>query len=302
MKMPNFLIIGAAKSGTTSLYHYLAQHPQIFMSRVKEPGFFAMEGRAPDYRGPGDLASCRLGTPDLQSYCALFDGVRDEKAVGEASTAYLYLPPSAASIHRCAPEMKLIAVLRNPVERAYSNFLHMVRDGREPHRDFARALDAEAGRIRDNWHLLWHYRQVGFYAAQLKPYFALFGRERVKVYLHEDLTRADWLVRDIFEFLGVDDGFMPDLSERLNVSGVPRSRMLHNFINKPYPLKLAFKRLLPRQWRGRFSARLYKRNLARPPLPGQVRAQLIEAYRDDITQLQEMLGRDLSSWLKASRS
>ena len=137
MTMPNFLIIGAMKSGTTALYYYLEQHPEIYMSPVKEPNFFSSQERE---NAAGAVA--RIG-----NYRDLFRGVSGETAIGEASHSYLYEPGAAAEIRRYAPEAKLIAILRNPIDRAYSHFLHMVRSGTEPLDDFAQALQEEAAGI-----------------------------------------------------------------------------------------------------------------------------------------------------------
>ena len=122
MTLPNFLIIGAAKAGTTSLYRYLEQHPDVFMSEFKEPRFFALENDPLDYRGPNDPAAhCEYKT--LEAYETLFAGVRNERAAGEASTLYLYHEDAAERIRHYVPDMKMIAVLRHPVEQAYSNLL-----------------------------------------------------------------------------------------------------------------------------------------------------------------------------------
>src|ERR687897_821943 len=137
MTMPNFFIVGAQKAGTTSLYYYLKQHPQVYMSPRKEPHFF--EGMHWDFYRPGRTT----------------------------------LPVSI-------PEARLIAVLRNPADRAYSNFLHCVRTGRESIVDFAEALRAEEGRIQDNWGPLWHYKRKGFYYAQVKRYLPSGPRRYVK--------------------------------------------------------------------------------------------------------------------------
>jgi hypothetical protein len=150
--MPNFLVIGAGRSGSTSLYHYLAQHPQIFMSPVKEPKFFALEGHALDFRGPGDERIRVDTTTTLTAYRSLFDGVRGELAVGEASTLYLSHEAAADAIARHVPEMKLIAILRDPAERAHSAFQHLTRDGYEPLANFEDALCDEPRRMAEGWY------------------------------------------------------------------------------------------------------------------------------------------------------
>src|ERR671929_75877 len=133
MTMPNFFIIGAMKSGTTALYYYLEQHPEVYMSPVKEPNFFCSQ----EQKNGADAVT------DIRAYERLFRGVLGETAVGEASHCYLYEPRAAAAIRRCVPEAKLLAILRNPIDRAFSHFLHMVRTGSEPLSDFAQALREE---------------------------------------------------------------------------------------------------------------------------------------------------------------
>ncbi len=164
MTLPNFLVIGAAKSGTTALHEYLKQHPQIYMSPQKEPHFFSLEGKKVDFRGPGDKREEQLNNSvtNIEDYRKLFQGVSNEIAIGESSTSYLNNPEAPERIRHYIPNAKLIAILRNPVARAYSSFLHMVQRGYEPLTDFAEALRDEERRIRDNWMGLWHYKQTGF--------------------------------------------------------------------------------------------------------------------------------------------
>ena len=189
MTLPNFLIIGAAKGGTTSIAEYLKQHPQIYISPIKEPFFFSLEGQKPSFCGPGDQHAFSLAVTDIADYRQLFEGVKNEVAIGEASTTYLYTSHSAEKIYQYIPQVKLIAVLRNPVERAYASYLHLVRDGYETIMDFSEALNQEQQRIHDNWMLLWHYKQVGFYYSQLKHYFNRFNPQQIKVYLYDDLKQ-----------------------------------------------------------------------------------------------------------------
>ena len=152
MTLPNFLVIGAAKAGTNALFHYLRQHHQVYMSPWKEPKFFAFESRdeltfrAANGREAPVNATVIL---DRQEYEQLFDGARGELALGEASPHYLYVEKAPARIKALVPEMKLIAVLRNPVDRAFSSYLHLVRDALEP-LDFGTALDAQMAPFAKN--------------------------------------------------------------------------------------------------------------------------------------------------------
>lgn len=298
MTMPNFIVIGAGKSGTTALHRYLKQHPEIYMSSPKELRFFPFEDRPPDFRGPGDKEDMETAVKTIEDYRARFTEGARFPARGESSPLYLYYPRTAERIRHHIPDVKLIAILRHPADRAYSQYLMKRRDGRE-HLNFADALAAEEQRISNGWSHHWHYRRRGFYAAQLRLYFDLFKREQIRIYLYEDYV-ADpvGLMQDIFRFLNVDDSFVPDVSVRHNVSNVPRSRALQTFLTEPRPVKNLFKSYVPASWSRGVGDRLRRHNITKPPLPEKLRRQLIETYREDITELQHMLGRDLSHWLK----
>jgi hypothetical protein len=302
MTMPNFLIIGAGKSGTTSLYHYLKQHPEVYMSPVKEPKFFAVEGKKLDFRGPNDERSMnRKSVTDIDTYRALFSEVTNEKAIGEASTLYLYSPEAPSRIKHYIPEAKLIAILRNPVERAYSSFVQRVQKGDEPLSDFAQALREEENGARDNWAPRWQGKRIGFYYAHLRRYFDIFRRDQIKVFLYEDLkSNPGGVAQSAYRFLAVDDTFVPDVSLRYMPSGIPKSKALQAFLSRPNSLKSVLKPVVPRGLRQHLTAYLENRNIAGPPLPLEqdVRKELVDSYREDILRLEELLGRNLSKWLE----
>jgi hypothetical protein len=303
--MPNFLIIGAMKAGTTSVYRYLKQHPQVYMSPKKEPEFFALEGRKLDFNGPEGRERVnrdmeRINPTTIEGYRELFNGVCGEKAIGEASLVYQYSQQAPERIKHHIPEARLITILRNPTERAYSAFSYLRLEDREPISDFSRALQAEEARILDNWKWVYHYKSLGFYHDQLKRYFDMFDRDQIKVYLYDDL-RADIpsVMKSMFRFLEVDDGYTPDTSLRHNISGVPRSGPLSSLIDGPNPIKTTLKPFIPEELRWRIVARLKKGNLVEPPtLDPLVRGGLIEAYQEDIRKLEDLIGRDLSAWLE----
>jgi hypothetical protein len=319
MTMPNFFIIGAQKAGTTSLYHYLAQHPQIYMSPAKEPFFFNHE-----INSNGELIRERFGGPgrswnpvkftnnpvrfsNLEEYQALFEGVTDEKAIGEASVLYLYTPGTAERIKKYVPEAKVITLLRNPADRAYSAFLNAVRGGREPLLDFAQALQEEDDRIRDNWHYVYRYRDRGLYYGQLKRYYDVFDREKIGVWLYEDLSAdPSQMVQSVFRFLEVDDAFVPDTSSKHNPGSVPKNeagRQMIRLMNTALPV---VRKIIPsaskvyREDTLRLHKIVQKRALIdeSPPLDSELRAELIEFYREDILKLEDLIGQDLSLWLR----
>lgn len=306
MTMPNFLIIGTQKAGTTSLYHYLNQHPEVYMSPVKEPNFFAIEGEKLNFRGSfGEDNLNSTPFANFKAYKSLFKGVENERAIGEASTLYLYSPKAPERIKYYIPDVKLIAILRNPVDRAFSNFLYNVRDGREPIQDFAQALQEEQKRILNNWGYIWHYRQRGFYCAQLKRYYDMFGRDQIKIILYEDLNNnlANVLV-DIFKFIEVDFEFKPDITKKYNISNIDQNVIevaLRAFLIRPNLIKSLIKPLVPTILRRRIVMNIlngpHGKESNKPQLSIELRKQLIKFYHEDILKLQDLIQRDLSSWL-----
>ena len=230
LHLPNFLIIGAAKAGTSSLYDWLNQHPQIFMSSIKEPNFFALENENLNYDSRSVveeyLAKC---ITDIETYQKQFQGVSNEIAIGEASPMYLYSSEASKNIYKLIPKANLIVILRNPIERAYSNFLHHIQHNLETTSNFIEGIEQEKQRIENNWWWGFHYINAGFYYLQLKRYYDQFDVNQIKVVLYEDLIQNSLdTLRDIFSFLGVDKNFVPDMSIQQSKSGVPDNKLLHN--------------------------------------------------------------------------
>jgi hypothetical protein len=299
--MPNILIIGAAKSGTSALWRYLPQHPDIFMSPKKEPHFFAYENSTPDAQGPGDHT--KYAKTDLDSYCALFDGVKNESAIGEAATTSLYMPIAVERIKYYIPEAKFIAILRQPADRAFSSYMNLIRDHREPVQEFAEALKLEEERISCHWGFMWHYTRVGYYYEQLKRFFGRFDKDQIRVFLHDEFNDNPVpILQDIFNFLEVDDGFMPDMRVRANVSGIQKSKVVEHLtgilFDRPNPLRFLARRAFSEEGRWRFTTTVRDRNLAPQTLPPSFRQVLTERFRDDILKLQELIDRDLTHWLE----
>ncbi len=300
--MPNFFVVGAQKAGTTSLYHYLSQHPNVFMSPVKEPFFFnhhiSPTGRVIKERFGGPGRHARPKFADLGEYLGLFSGVGGETAVGEASVLYLCVPGTAERIERHAPGSRAVAILRDPADRAYSAFKYARRLGVEPLPDFSRALGEEERRVRENWAWVFRYRMRGLYHEQISRYLRVFGPERVGVWLYEDLMEDPvGVARGVFRFLGVDDSFAPDASSRHNPASVPRgeaARMAIKLMNTTLP---AVRKVVPSAYKVRHLANRRILTGESPPLDPEVRAELVEGYREDVLRLENLIGRDLSAWL-----
>ena len=292
-RLPTFLVIGAAKAGTTALNRMLAQHPAIFMCPVKEPRFFSFEGMKVDPTHPVH----RTTVTDWQAYCGLFSGVRTESAIGEVSPSYLANPRAPERIQAYLPHVKLIAILRDPVERAYSHFLHLNKAGIEVTADFEEAIENLDGLDIKGWRPRYDYLHFGFYHEQLVRYFERFDKEQIRVYTHERLRSESRVVlADMFRHVGVDTAFVPNIGEQVNVSGIPRSRSLQRFLTKESVVRTLARRMLPTAIRRPVRVGLRDRNLVRPVLSETMRDRLRNIYDKDIEQLEQLLGETLSDW------
>jgi hypothetical protein len=220
---PTFVVIGANKAGTTSMHHYLGQHPDVYMSPVKEPHFFSLDPARKD--DPVDRAQkpwAHSLTYDAEAYLRLFDGVTHEHAIGESSSNYLCSPVAPARIKDRIPDARLVAILRDPVDRAVSMWSAWTADGRE-HLPFADAVAAERRGERTRGGLGRHYVEWGLYGRQVARYLEHFDRGRLHVVRYEDFdTCPRPVLREIFAFVGVDPGFMVDTTTRHNVTAETR--------------------------------------------------------------------------------
>ena len=298
--LPNFFIVGAARSGTTSLDLYLSQHPEIFITPNKETHFFAHEQLPSRYRGPGDESLNRLLIRDEDQYAQLFSGAGGAKAIGEASAFYLCYPRSAELIAQSVSDPKIIMVLREPVARTYSAYMFLLRDGRET-LGFEEGLSHEEERKENDFEPMWWYRELSLYYSQVKHYLDVFGPQRVKVLLYEELfSNQEQVLREVFGFLGVKEDVSIDTSVRYNVSGSPKSRklysLLNNFIFNPNPLEQRIKALVPQRLRVVWASKLIGAVTRPVPLDPEIEAQLKAFYTEDVGKLEDLLQRDLHSW------
>lgn len=296
MAEPTFLIIGAGRSGTTSLYHYLKQHPQVFMSAIKETHYFSIEvwrnqpQPAPELR----VAPWKDGVSTWEAYLSLFAAARPGQAIGEASPSYMRVDGVAQLIRSRLPAVKVIAILRQPAERAFSYYQLMRRNGVEPLESFAAALEAEAAQVPLPDGTFRLYRTAGYYYRQLSRYYQVFPKEQIGVYLYDDLqANAVNLLQRIFTFLNVDDRFVPDTAYRHNQSGTLKPGRLQHLLNRYPRLRHWAERMAPLAWQQRIRDASKVRVSPDPDL----RARLTNEYREDILRLQELIGRDLTSWL-----
>ena len=283
MAFPNFFIVGAPKAGTTTLYHHLRAHPDVFMSEAKEPHYFS-------YAGEGQP---RWGVQTLDAYRTLFDGVQNETAVGEASTWYLYSETAAEQIQRAVPDAGIIALLRDPVSRAYSSWSYRVQMGWESE-PFERAIVLEEQRraAGEPWDV--HYLNAGWYADQVDRYLRAFGPDQVRVFLFEDLTSDPAaVVSEALRFVGVDPNATTVQANRVhNATVMPRWTALTRFLKRGDVRSLA--RRVPAPLRRVLADSLRSVNRRnRPRLDPGLRQSLQDRFRPDVRRLEILLGKDL---------
>lgn len=284
MTLPTFLIGGAAKAGTTSLYYYLSEHPDIFMCPVKEPDYFNKHYR----RG-------------LDWYASLFDGWEGEVAIGEASPGTMSSRAALDRVHETLPDVRLVFLLRDPVDRLFSHFSYDQARGVIPHH----VVFGELIRKDDDAYAQRLVRK-GQYADQIERYADRFGRDRIHVELFEDLkTDRDRCVASVCAFVGVDPDRLPEVATegRHNVTAYPQNPGVYRAVRAVWdPVrrrlgKASLHRLKP--VRDAVRGHLFTEDRsARPELADTDRDYLAQVYEDSNARLETILGRDLSQWTR----
>lgn len=298
MGLPNFLVIGAGRAGTTSIHHYLQEHPQVFVPSVKSPSHFFCQNLKPIQDETVRVVTENYFVRDPAAYEALFQNATGKLALGEVSPVYLACQSVAGRIAQKIPQVKLLAVLRNPVDRVYARYVGRLRDGLE-RRDFAQVVADELREPLVRRQAFGTYLASGCCSHFLQTYFDHFPREQIRIDFFEDL-RADSraFMAGIYGFLGVDPGFVPNLNKRHNQSGGRISNpLLRCLWTRTALLRARLRRRLPLRLRDSVF-QFFTRNLEKQSMPRELRARLTDLYRPDIERLQEMCGRDLSDWLQ----
>ncbi len=297
MKRPSFLVIGAPKCGTTSLFHYLAQHPDVYLPARKELHYFTYDDLARNSAGPGDADLLPHFCATRSDYEAQYAQVRGEREIGEVSPSYFYYADASRRIRDELGTPKIILLLRDPVQKAFSQYMHLVRDNRE-RLSFYQGLMAEPKRIEQRWGALWRYAEGSIYAWRIRRYLETFGEDRVKILFFEDLVRdAGSLVREVLRFLALDDAVCIDTSEVYNASSLPRSRFLAGLVAKQSPLAAAARAALPSAIRIRITAVLRRLNAGgKGEIDEGSRAYLRDYFATDLKEVEQILGRR-PSWL-----
>lgn len=300
---PNLLIIGAMRAGTTSAYRYLAGHPDIYMTPLKEPMHLAFRGGSRSYSGPGDSGLMRNAIRDEDAYFELFQPGRAHKYRGEASAIYLYIPEAIDALATLFPTARCLVILRDPVERAYSSFQYLRTRKMEVLDSFEEALQLEDERIANGHAPMWHYFHAGEYGDQLAHLFSKVHRDNVWVMTYDDLAaNGPAALSPILEWLG-----LPPLPSSVdptthNRSGESRYPLVERLLTSS-PTKRRIKDALPgpiRRTAEQTMRRLDRwRNLQIVPadvMNPETAHWLRERYADQIAKTEDLTGLNLSMW------
>jgi hypothetical protein len=295
--LPNFIVIGTAKSGTTSLYSYLLQHPDVYLPDQKELHYFTFNHLKENSNGPGDKEFLKYVCSTRQEYENHYLNVNTESAIGEVSPSYLYYSNVSDQIYTELGRVKIIILLRNPVQKAYSQYVHLLGEKRET-LPFYDALMAEQSRIDARWLDIWRYAENTLYADRIKKYISVFSRENVKIVLFEDLVKdTEHIMCDLFNFLGVDPDFECDTSRVFNKSSIQRFKIVTDLLKRPNLVKTAAKKIVPEKIRGHLhSALLYLNSRKKPEIGSRAESYLKKYFKADIEEVQRIIGKRLT-WL-----
>ncbi|CAA9329894.1 MAG: hypothetical protein AVDCRST_MAG34-194 [uncultured Nocardioidaceae bacterium] len=305
MTVPTFLVIGGARCGTTGLVEGLRRHPRVFLTEPKEPHYFALHRIGANFTAPGDAHTInQVSVTDRDAYLALYDAAGAAGASylargdGSVSTMYYYQEaiPEILSVN---PDMKLVMLLREPVDRAFSAYGYMRARGLEPVEDFLAAVALEDERREAGWHHIWHYTRMSRYADALTALQAQLPDDQLGVWFYDELdTDYEGTVGQVLEFLGV-----PPLHDgvaevpRVNVSGEPRSALVHKGIawatGNP-AVRTALKSMTSYRLREAVRRRVVQSN----GVPGAAREQLAPLFTEDLARLRELLPGRGPAWIQ----
>ena len=301
MTIPNFLVAGAARGGTTALVEGLRLHPDVFLTQPKEPHYFAFHGQKLDFQGPGDDEWVnRVCVTDPDVYLNLFSGPGANKAArGEGSVTTLYYAERAVpEILRINPEMKVVLILREPVDRAFSSYTYLKLRGVETEETFEGALKREEERKAANWHHMWHYTAMSSYANDLKILRDGLGADNVGVWFYDRLeSEYAEVLAEVAEFLDLPQYADPPAMTRVNASGTARSKTAQGTIRwatENQAVRSALKKVIPFQLRERIRSSV----LRSEDVPDDVAAELAPVFAGDLAELSTMVTGPRPGWLQ----
>jgi hypothetical protein len=303
--VPDFVVAGAARSGTTGVIEGLRLHPEVFVTQPKEPHYFALGARGANFRGPGDADTInRVAVTDREQYLSLYPSPRGHyRALGEGSVSTLYYHHDAIpELLDMNPAIRVIIFLRDPVERAFSSYQYMRARGLEVLPNFLTALAEEPRRRRENWHHIWHYSGMSLYADSVEAFQKAFPREQLRILFYEDLSRDyPGTLADVLRFLDVPPMAREELVvPRVNISGSPKSSAVQRAL-KWATAHEWFRSAVKGGTSYRFRERVRRSLLHRSQgAPIEAREMLEDLFQADLARLRTLIQGEVPPWLRAT--
>ena len=293
--LPNFLVVGFAKCGTTSLVNKLSEHKQIFIPKEKELRYFTYDFlKNSGYKGPGDYRPKRRAVKSLNDYKKKFDISEDYKCVGEATTDIsFYYEYTIPKIKELLGDPKIIIMLRNPTDRAISAYSHLIREERET-LSFDKALEKENERIKNGYEFIWGYKKASYYYESVKAFKDNFTHVHI-VFFEDFINQSETEIQKILNFLGVENSISSSTSQH-NKSGKPKNIYLNRFLNRKLWIKELLKKLIGEKTALKIKEKLQRKNLSKISIDDEIKLKLKGKFNHDILNLEKFLDKDLSHW------
>lgn len=298
MNKPNFIISGFPKCGSTALHYYVDAHPEIFMPKQKELHYFTQSYISKLNKGPGDLEAKKSQVKSLDSYFKMFEGVSGEKTIGETSPSYINYPNSFKKINKELDNPKVIILIRDPIKRAYSNYLHLLREHRETE-SFSKSLDLENFRKSQQYSDFWLYTFNSFYYDKIIEAKKVFSDVLILTQEELNLDTKKTLIK-VYKFLEVDSEFTPNNSNnRYNKGGLYKKNIITNFIFKQGKIKTIFKKIVPiSPWMKAIKNSLISNyHYKAAPVDQETENKLVKLFKKEVYNLTK-IGVDTSMWNK----
>jgi hypothetical protein len=296
--LPNFIIVGFPKCGSTALHYYLESHPEIYMPLQKELHYFTSDKLLKLNKGPGDKEVKKFMLTSLIEYQKAYKNVRDEKAIGDASPSYINHPDKIPFIKETLKRSKIIILLRDPIKRAYSNYLHLLREKRE-HLPFLEALEEEDNRAKKKYSDFWYYKYNSTYFEKVDKFKKSF--DEVLIITQEELNNNTIkTVKKVYSFLGVSEITPENADQRYNAGGIYKDNFMTNLLLKQSVFRSTLKKLIPitpkmKKYKEKIIAK-YKTKA--PAISDEAENYLVERLKEDVLKLNQVYNVDISNWNK----
>lgn len=309
--IPNFFVVGAAKAGTTSLYYYLKQHPNIYLSPIKETHYFSTDIAVAEFSETYkkhtflDLDSYFSEKPykelalsfvqKKEHYKKLFEECKNEKAIGECSPSYLFSKEAPQNIYNHNPKAKIIISLRNPISRSFSHYLMALRIG-QTSLSFKKAFEKDMASTNKGWGKTELFYELSMYSEQITRFVELFPEEQIKFILFEDLVKnTATIIKECHQFLDIKPLDTLEI-EKHNAASIPKYKKINHFFVKT-GIKNASGKILGEVRKEKIKKLVFDDKKI-PKINEEDKAFLLELYKEDILKTQKIINKDLSAWLQ----